>query len=132
MPATKRSVNGGGKLYQTKRRTWSNHKFLTCLKIYNLAYPRHFKPSRDTYFDGWIMDINLYVCLSLFVLTINLMSEYGINIFVSSPTSKDYSVDQSWVITLNEMRVRIKEKKCLKYALKSDALHLMPILIEKY
>ena len=60
------------------------------------------------------------------------MSEYGINIFVSSPTSKDYSVDQSWVITLNEMRVRIKEKKCLKYALKSDALHLMPILIEKY
>ena len=56
---------------------------------------RHFKPSRDTYFDGWIMDINLYVCLSLFVLTINLMSEYGISIFVSSPTSKDYSVDQS-------------------------------------
>ena len=132
MPATKWSVNGGGKPDQTKRRRWSNHKFLTCLKIYNLAYPRHFKPSRDTYFDGWIMDINLYVCLSVFVVTINLMSEYGISIFVSSPTSKDYSVDQSWVIALNEMRVRIKEKKCLKYALKSDALHLMPILIEKY
>ena len=91
-----------------------------------------FKPSWDTYFDGWIMVINSYVGLSVFVVTINLMSEYGINIFVSCPTSKDYSVDQSWVITLNEMRVRIKEKKCLKYALKSDALHLMPILIEKY